>query len=461
MKLNLKPVVNNIKLKLPKKGSFIFNVLTLMTGASIAQVIPVVISPILTRVYTPENFGIFALFLSITGILSVIVTGRYGLAIMLPEKDEESVNLLILSILIACGISLIVLIIVFIFNNQITKLLSTREISRWLYFIPFAILLAGIYQALNCWSIRKKQFKSVSFSKVGQSTTRAATSLSLGLLKFGSTGLIIANFVGQTIATLILGWQVWKNDKNKMKFVLKEKIKKVAKKYKNFPKYSTWSALLNTASVQVPILILTPFFGSEVVGFYSLSHRVLTMPISLLGQAVGQTFFQKASENKNNRKRLQYITFEVYKKLLYVGCFPILVITFFGKEIFSFIFGAQWIIAGNYAQILSIWILLVFISSPLSTLFIVLNKLRQGLMVDIILFSSRVISLLVGVMFFKNIEISIILFGTVSAIIWLGLCLYILKLVSIPYLTSFFVMLKVILISSLPLIILRFTIGNI
>lgn len=461
MKLNLRSAVSNIKLKLPKKGSFIFNVLTLMTGTSIAQVIPVVISPLLTRVYTPENFGIFALFISITGILSVIVTGRYGLAIMLPEKDEESVNLLILSILIACGISLIVLIIVFIFNNQITKLLSTREISRWLYFIPFAILLAGTYKALNCWSIRKKQFKSVSFSKVTQSTTRAATSLSLGLLKFGSDGLIIGSFIGQLMALLILGWQAWKNDKNKIKFVLKEKIKKVAKKYKNFPKYSTWSALLNTASVQVPILILTPFFGSEVVGFYSLSHRVLTMPISLLGQAVGQTFFQKASENKNNRKRLQYIAFEVYKKLLYVGCFPILVITFFGKEIFSFIFGAQWIIAGNYAQILSIWILLVFISSPLSTLFIVLNKLRQGLIVDIILFSSRVISLLIGAMFFKNIEISIILFGTVSAIIWLGLCLYILKLVSIPYLTSFFVMLKVILISSLPLIILRFTIGNI
>lgn len=460
MKPNLKSVTNKIKLILPKKGSFIFSVLILMTGTSIAQVIPVVISPILTRVYTPENFGIFALFLSITGILSVIVTGRYGLAIMLPEKDEESVNLLILSILIACGISLIFLMIVFIFNNQITKLLGTREISRWLYFIPFATLLAGTYQALNCWSIRKKQFKSVSFSKVSQSTARAATSLSLGLLKFGSAGLIIGNFIGQLMALLILGWQTWKNDKDKMKFVPKEKIKKVAKKYKNFPKYSTWSALLNTASVQVPILMLTPFFGSEVVGFYSLSHRVLTMPASLLGQAVGQTFFQKASENKDDRKKLQYITFEVYKKLLYVGCFPILVITFFGKEIFSFIFGAQWIVAGNYAQILSIWILLVFISSPLSTLFIVLNKLRQGLIVDIILFSSRVIALLIGAIYFKNIEISIILFGTVSAIIWLGLCLYILRLVDIPYLTSFFVMLKVILISSLPLFVLRFVVGG-
>jgi len=458
LKLNLKSISNKIELKLPKKGSFVFNVLTLMTGASIAQVIPVVISPILTRVYTPENFGIFALFISITGILSVIVTGRYGLAVMLPEKDEESINILILSILIAFGVGLIVLVIVCILNNQITKLLGNRETSRWLYFIPLAILLTGTYQSLNYWSIRKKHFKSVSFSKVGQSTTRAATSISLGVLKFGSAGLIIANFVGQTIATLILSWQAWKNDKEKTKFISKENIKKVAKKYKNFPKYNIWSALLNTASIQAPILILTPFFGSEVVGFYSLSQRVLTMPISLLGQAVGQTFFQKASENKNDRKRLQYITFEVYKKLLYTGCFPLLIITFLGKEIFSLIFGAQWIMAGKYAQILSIWILLVFISSPLSTLFIVLKKMKQGLIADIILFSSRVFSLLIGAMYFKNIEISIILFGIVSAIIWLGLCLYILKLVDIHYSTSFFLMIKIILISSLPLIILRFVI---
>jgi len=460
LKITFKSVTNEIKLRLPKKGSFVFNVLTLMTGTSIAQVITVVISHILTRVYTPENFGIFALFLSITGILSVIVTGRYGLAIMLPEKDEESVNLLILSILIACGVSFIILMIVFIFNNQITKLLGTREISRWLYLIPFATLLAGTYQALNCWSIRKKQFKSVSFSKISQSIARATTILSLGLLKFGSAGLIIGNFIGQLMALLILGWQAWKNDKDKMKFVLKEEIKKVAKKYKNFPKYSTWSALLNTASVQAPILILTPFFGSEVVGFYSLSHRVLTIPISLLGQAVGQTFFQKASENKNNRKKLQYITFEVYKKLLYVGCFPILVITFFGKEIFSFIFGAQWVIAGNYAQILSIWIILNFIFSPLSILFSVLNKLKQGLAVQIILFSSRVVSLLIGVIYFKDIEISIILFGIVSAIVYLGLCLYTLKLVDIPYSKSFFFMLKIILISSLPLFVVKFTMGG-
>ena len=460
MKPNLKSVANEIKLKLPKKGSFIFNVLTLMTGTSIARAIPVVISPILTRVYTPENFGIFALFISITGILSVIVTGRYELAVILPEKDEESINVLILSILISCGVSLIILIIIFILNNQITKLLGDREISRWLYFIPLAILLTGIYKVLNYWSIRKKQFKSVSFSKVGQSTARAVTSLSLGLLKFGNAGLIVGNFVGQLMATLILGWKVWKNDKDKKKFISKEKIKKAVKKYENLPKYSIWSALLNTASIQVPILILTPFFGSAIVGFYSLSHRVLTMPMSLLGQAVGQIFFQKASESKNDRKRLQYITFEVYKKLVYTGCFPLLIVTFFGKEIFSFIFGAQWIIAGKYAQILSIWILLVFISSPLSTLFVVLNKLKQGLIADIILFSSRVISLLVGAMYFKNIEISIILFGTVSAIIWLGLCLYILRLVDIHYSTSLFFMLKIILISALLLFVVRFITGG-
>ena len=117
-------------------GSFARNVLTLMTGTTIAQAIPIAISPILTRIYTPEDFGVFALYMSIASIIAVLATGRYELAIMLPKKDEDAVNIVALSIIIAFFVSLISFLIVFIFNTQITNLLGNPEISNWLYFIP-------------------------------------------------------------------------------------------------------------------------------------------------------------------------------------------------------------------------------------------------------------------------------------------------------------------------------------
>ena len=124
--------------KLKPKSEFSKNVLTLMTGTTIAQAIPIAISPILTRIYTPEDFGVLALFVAITTIFGTIANARYELAIMLPKKDEDAINIFALGFIITCFISLILLILVLVFNDYFTKLLGNDEISFWLYFVPIA-----------------------------------------------------------------------------------------------------------------------------------------------------------------------------------------------------------------------------------------------------------------------------------------------------------------------------------
>ena len=118
------------------KSEFNRNVLTLMTGSTISLAIPIAISPILTRIYTPEDFGVFSLYMAITTIIAVIATGRYELAIMLPKKDENAADILILSLIVSLVISLISFLIIFFFNSQITNILGSQEISRWLYLVP-------------------------------------------------------------------------------------------------------------------------------------------------------------------------------------------------------------------------------------------------------------------------------------------------------------------------------------
>ncbi|MEA3314866.1 MAG: oligosaccharide flippase family protein, partial [Campylobacterota bacterium] len=159
--------------KLKPKSEFSRNVLTLMTGTTIAQAIPIAISPILTRIYTPEDFGVFALFIAITAIFGSIANGRYELAIMLPKKDEDAINIFALGFIITSIISLALLVLVVLFNDYFTKLLNNDEISVWLYFVPIAVFFTGLWNILNYFNNRKKQYKDIAKATIIKSIVTA------------------------------------------------------------------------------------------------------------------------------------------------------------------------------------------------------------------------------------------------------------------------------------------------
>jgi O-antigen/teichoic acid export membrane protein len=198
--------------KLKPKSDFSRNVLTLMTGTTIAQAIPIAISPILTRIYSPEDFGIFALYMSIVSIIATMATGRYELAIMLPKKDEDTLNIMALSIIIVFFVSFLTFLIVFFFNAQITDFLGNTAISYWLYLVPISVLLTGVYQSLNYWFNRKKVYKTLAKNRIIQSSTTSITNLSLGFAGVGSSGLILSSVFGQGVVTALLSKFFFKNN---------------------------------------------------------------------------------------------------------------------------------------------------------------------------------------------------------------------------------------------------------
>ena len=148
------------------KSEFSKNVLTLMTGTTIAQAIPVAISPILTRIYTPDDFGVFALFMAITAIFGSISTGRYDLAIMLPKKDEDAINIFALGFIITSSISFVLLVVVFIFQEYFVFFLKNEEIGVWLYLVPVSVFFIGTFNILSYFNIRKKNYKRKSIVKL-------------------------------------------------------------------------------------------------------------------------------------------------------------------------------------------------------------------------------------------------------------------------------------------------------
>ena len=436
------------------KSEFNRNILTLMTGTTIAQAIPIAISPILTRIYTPEDFGIFAIFLAITLIIGSIANGRYELAIMMPKKDEDAINIFALGFIITTSLSLLLLVLVLIFQKYFIFLLKNEEIGVWLYFVPISVFFFGIFNILNYFNNRKKNYKDISNANILKSIVAAIIQLSIGFIQQGATGLISGQIISQFFANTKLLKNIIK-DKVLISKITKKKIIALAKRYKNFPKYSMPSGLLNITSLQVPVFLLGAFFNIAIVGFYSLSYRFISLPMSIIGSSIGQVFFQKSSELKNDKKALKKITLETYKKLFKIGILPFAIITVFGDYIFAFVFGKDWIVAGEYAQLLAIWILFLFIHSPITNLFSTLEKQKDALLFNIIIIFSRVLILFFGGYFLKDIYITIFLYSAVGVFLNLSMLFYFFKILNINIFNEIVYLIKNIAIIILPICIMR------
>ncbi len=359
--------------KLKPKSEFSRNVLTLMTGTTIAQAIPIAISPILTRIYTPEDFGMFALYMSIASILSVIATGRYELAIMLPKKDEDAVNIVALSIIISFFVSFIALAIVFFFNAQITTLLGNPEISNWLYFIPVTVLLTGVYQSFNYWSNRKKQYKRLATSRVVQSGTTATSNIGMGFGGFGSGGLILSGIIGQGIATSVLARLVWREDKYRVKDVNKLKVFALSRRYIKFPKFDLPSSIIYSIYTNMAVIFFTKFFESSVSGFYFFANRIIKTPFSFFISAFSDVFYQKLSRTTDYKeivKELNNFSIKIFK----ITFIPFIFIIYSSFYYVEFIFGKEWRELYIYISIFSMPIYMGLLLAPYGHVLKIINR---------------------------------------------------------------------------------------
>lgn len=398
--------------KLSSKGvGFSGDVLKLVSGTTFAQAITLMAAPILTRLYAPEAFGAFALFTSITGIIGVVASLRYELAIMLPERDEEAANLLGISLGFAFLMSLLAVPIVWWGRAFLLRWLNAPYLGPYLWTIPPMILIGGVFLALNYWNSRTRHFGRLSISRITSSLTTTPMTIGLGFAGQATAGSMIgAAIAGQAVASAVLGGQIWRDDRKIfLKSIRWREMLTVLKRYKKFPIYSSWAGILNTFSWQLPVLMFGTFFTPAVVGYYSLGFRILQIPMSLIGGAIGQVFHQRAAAAKIQGGLAQLVE-GVIQQMLIVSFFPLLMLTFIGRDLYVFVFGERWAEAGVYTQILSVWAIVWFVSSPLSTLYGVLGKQAEGLVLQLVVLISRFASIGIG-LYFENAKVALILFS--------------------------------------------------
>ncbi|MDD5571451.1 MAG: oligosaccharide flippase family protein [Bacteroidales bacterium] len=388
------------------------NVLTLMTGSVVAQAIPLAFSPVLSRIFTPNDFGVLAFFMSVVSIIATVVTLKYETAIILPEKDEDSANLVGLSVILSFIISFISLIVVVVFNKAISDFSADNknEISKWLYFVPVSVLFIGLYNSLNYWSNRKSQYKRLAASRIVQSGSMTGFQIGVGLLRKSALGLLFGEIAGRVFSTLYLAKVIWKEDKGNIKSIKKQKMKEQFKRYKSFPIFSLPADITNVVSNQVPIFMLGKFFGGTVLGSYAFMDKILSAPLSLIVRSILDVFKQRASEDYVKNGNCLKIFLKTYKALVLIAVVPTLIIFFIAPPAFDFIFGSNWRMAGEYARILSLLFFFRFTVSPLSYVVYIAEKQKYDLIWQLCLLLITIIVFSIGVIY-KDVKIGLILFS--------------------------------------------------
>lgn len=386
------------------KPNAIFNgIITLAKGALLARALSIACIPILTRLYSPEDYGVLALYVSLVVILAPILSLRYVQAIPLPKTDALALNIISLSLRLILVTSLFLACVFFLWNNEILTFFNMEVLIPWWYLVVIGAIGTAFYELLSLWATRKKQYKVLAASQISQSIGGNLTKIVLGFLFGSPAGLIVGQLVSQSGG---VGYFIKSSFKELYSLSERKNNSKhrfVSRYYSDFPRFRLPSQFLMVISLQSPILMMASLYGKEVTGQLSLAIMSLSLPVGLVGSAVAKAYYAEiASLGRNNVKKIKNLTILVQKKLFLVG-FPLaLFIYFFSDSIFVIAFGDEWAAAGVYASALAPFILFQFTSGPLMEVFNVIEKQKYYLNIHFL----RLVGLIALFFFSKQFSLS-------------------------------------------------------
>ena len=364
--------------QLLNQGSFGKNVVVLAGGTAFGYGVAFIASPLLTRLYSPGQFGVLTVYMSVLGILGNVISLRYPLAIPLAEDDESAMSLLLLSLGISVVLSVSLYFLQLGLSNKIITLLGLNDISSYLWLVPVGVLGIGVYQSLSYWAVRKGDFGRISRTKLVQTIGMVAIQLIFGVFKPGAFGLLVGDVFGRVGGSGSLAMHTFTRQGKSLRQAALNKMVKSAKRYRRFPLISTSSVLMNSAGLQIAPLLLATLYGAKTAGLFALSQRIIGIPMILIGQAVGQVFFNEFAKKKYTGQRpLKSLYQKTARKLALLGALPIFFLAIGGSKAFGIIFGGGWRDAGTYTQILAVMYIAQFVVVPLSQTLNILE--RQGL----------------------------------------------------------------------------------
>lgn len=360
------------------------NILKMVFGTGIARIIGVASIPILTRLYTPYDYGVLAVFVGLIAVISPILSLRYVVAIPLPKKDESAINLVALSLMLMGCMSVVIGLIFYFFIDVFAQWFDIAVLQDFWWLIILGAIAVALYEMLSLWATRQQDYSIIARTKVIQSLIGEGSKIVLGLLTIKPLGLLVGNILEQSAGSTAFIYK-FKKDFNRLKFHIHKKILYLLwYYYRGFPLFRLPSQFLLVFSMQAPAFFAASLYGATLTGQLSLALMAMALPISLIGASVSQVFYGEISNlGKGSEEKIKNLVIVVQKKLFLVGIPVTLFIFFAGEFIFKIAFGNKWIEAGQYASILAPYLLLQLTSSPLVQVLNVYNAQLSFLAINV------------------------------------------------------------------------------
>lgn len=382
------------------ENPFVKNVGILVGGTASAQLITILILPLLTRLYTPSEFEVLAVYSSLLAIVSVVACLRFEIAIPIPKENEDASHLLLLSLLSVVLVTILTILIIFLFSEEILKATEGR-IGGYIWLIPTGVFFSGVYSALQFWVTRQKNFSLVAKTHVTRALTGGSVQVSFGYLGITPLGLLLGHLLNSCSGVITLFLYIKKNNKHLFGGLSREKAVTTFKKYDRFPKYSTFEAFANSAAIQLPIIIIAYYTIGAEAGYLMLSMKLLSAPLGLIGKSLAQVYLTEAAD-KYHQGKLKEFTLRIVFSLLKLGLIPILLASITAPFFIPIIFGEEWQRSGTLISWMAPWFLMQLITSPISMVLHITQNQKIAMLLQVFGLVFRTSGVVFAGIYFNN-----------------------------------------------------------
>ena len=358
------------------RGHLTRAIATLASGTALAQALTVLAAPVLTRLYTPEDFGALAVFTTFFGVIIAVACLRYDASI--PVADDESVAANLLAV--AAGVALVTagvaaVVIAVLGGEALARSVNTPALASLLWLLPPGVLLAGLYNALSFWAVRRRSFGRIAHTRIAQGCGQVVIQIALGIFALGPVGLVLGQIAGQSAGISTFARALWREDRDALRLIAFRRMMRAAHRYRRFPLLASPAAVLNGISRLSPPLLVALLYGPAVAGWFALAQRVLITPMRLVGQAVAQVYLGQAPAlAREDPAELHRLFTRLTARLFWLGLGPTALILIAGPWLAVVVFGSPWADAGRIMQALTLMSFAQFVVSPISQTLIVFER---------------------------------------------------------------------------------------
>jgi len=363
---NTKTILNFVKQTMG--SSFAKNVRVLTTGTIIAQSITIAVTPVLSRLFTPSDYGLFALFGAVSAMVGTIVSLSFPIRIIFPNRDHEAIKLVLICLLSSIFMGMIIVLVTKFLPDTAITWLRLDSLEDWIFWAIAVGTGTSIVNAFTYWLNRHSEYKKIAFVRIIQSIIAAAVGISFGILAIRD-GLLYAQVIS-IFSALVFLFIMSKIQFFKASFF---GLSSLVRKHKAAPFFLYPTAIIDVFTTQLPFFLIAFWFTTELTGQYKMAYLLLGLPTALIGIAVSQVFNQRFSTAWPDAKKAKALLKKTWFLLAFIGFFPFLIITFSSEAIFSFFLGEKWIVAGQMASILAIMSYVSLIHSPTSVTMITMQ----------------------------------------------------------------------------------------